>query len=557
MPLVDPITAPVGLRRRVRDILLFGSYRPEGDGYLRKASTELEKPDKINEVRAALEVHGRTERLAGVTERLDSSGLDRTQRYLLSIPGVYAGLVAVALAEEDERRLTFDDAIGLANFIVRKLDEGPRHELAAGIVEGIVKNRAIAISDAAKQRVIEKLSPTDLLADSAKIEETVTKMVIGLKESGSLPEALEAYITISGISPSRFTPGVKKAMLSYLQKIGVDSSIDAGNVGDYDEIFVLAYNQAIQSADGEGSDPIDAVRQRGAVADWNFEVDAFETVEEQGVIPENILAAGALDYVYELGERMGIFKLADAVVHRWASGQIDLESGESTAKMYRYWKLRSERMQDEERAMLYKRVLNLGDGQLLSGSVANEQFQTLWGTLMEKVTDYITRSEEKKSEDNSVSRTPIYQATKQLQYNLTEYMTGMAHLQVTEMYRQMQEAKALLEDPQIVDYFGNGRRRSLWTVIERGHKELLGQSINISAIRTSAVDGNRVFKWIANFDQGTVSDADFDEFRDAAESWIIAQSMEGEAPASAEPPADHGAASSNGKKDEFDSDWDR
>lgn len=557
MPILEPFTPANGQLRRVKNILLFGNYRPAGDGYLRQASLPLEQEEKIAEVRGKLEQLGRTERIASVTERLADAGLDRTQRYLLSIPGVYAGIVAEAIEEEEAQRLTFDDTIGLANFVVRKLDEGPRRALATYLVDAVVSRLGLAPSDATKERIVDRLTPTDLLSDSARTEETVSRMVSELRAVGSLPAALEAYIGISGIRAARFTAPVKRAMLAYLQRMGVDPNIDPNQVGDYDELFVLAYNHAIQNGDTEGTDPIDAIRQRGAVTDWNFEVDTFESVEEQGIITENILAAGALDYVYELGERMGIFKLADAVVHRWASGQIDLQAGDTTAKMYRYWKLRAERMQDTERAMLYKRVLNIGDGELLSGSVANEQFPVLWGNLMEKVTDYITRSEERASDESGVSRTPIYQATKQLQYNLTEYMTGMAHLQVTEMYRQMQEAKALLEDSQVVDYFGNGRRRSLWTVIERGHKELLGEAINISAVRTTAVDGNRVFKWIANFDQGSVTEAEFEEFLTAAESWIIAQSMEGDAPVSVGAPEEDGEAGSNGKKDEFDSDWDR
>ena len=100
-----------------------------------------------------------------------------------------------------------------------------------------------------------------------------------------------------------------------------------GGVGpnnrSFDEYFALAYNNALRSGDGSETDPIDAVRQKGALTTWDFAVDTFETVEEQGVVAQNILAAGALDYVFNLGERLGIFKLADALVLRWASGAFD------------------------------------------------------------------------------------------------------------------------------------------------------------------------------------------------------------------------------------------
>jgi hypothetical protein len=555
------------------EVLIFDGNVAEVDVTVRRAASFLdEKKDEISKVRTKLKEAGTTASIAALKNHLHSRGLDRTQRFLLSRPGVWASLVGKALEAAKTGKVKTDDTLGLADMVL--LDLVPeRDKLARTLVQDVEKRAALRLAPGERNQILEQLKNSDLLIESSKFDEKVKTLAAEIRAAGKLPEILADYIKTSGIDKSRFTEPVKRSMLAYLLRIGIDANppdakkpkgakgrkLPAKLEETYEDLFNLAYNHAIDNADGEGADPIDAVRQKGRVTDWNFQVDTFETVEEQGIVKENILAAGALDYVYELGERMGIFKLADAIVHRWASGQIDLQTGESTAKMYRYWKLRSERMQDDERAMLYKRVLNLGDSELLSGSVANEQFPVLWGALMEKVTEYITRTEEKKSEERSVSRTPIYQATKQLQYNLTEYMTGMAHLQVTEMYRQMQEAKSILEDAQIVDYFGNGRRRTLWTVIERGHKDILGEPINISAIRTSAIDGNRVFQWIANFDQATVNDADFEEFRNAAESWIIAQSMEGDEPATAGVDDDDDAGTKdngNGKKDSFDSDWD-
>jgi hypothetical protein len=554
------VEVPIGVRNGRRgEVTVFDGNVVPVDVPVRKASSVIAKDDDerdeaIKNVRAKIAGAGTTIRIAAVRENLHNRGLDRTQRYLLSLPGVYPTLLNKVLDAAKRRKVKTEDTVGMADMLLLEL-EPTRGQFAKKLVEDVEDRCALSLSDDEREQIVELVKDGDLVGDSEKFEAKVKDLAEEIRAEGRLPKILDQYIATSGIDKSRFTDAVKRSMLAYLRRIGVEANPRGPKPGEkYDELFSLAYNHAIENADGEGADPIDAIRQKGRITDWNFQVDTFETVEEQGVIPANVRAAGALAYVYELGERLGIFKLADAVVHRWASGQIDLESGESTAKLYRYWKLRPERMQEEERAMLYKRVLNLGEGELLSGSVANEQFPVLWGSLMEKVTDYITRTEEKKSEERSISRTPIYQVTKQLQYNLTEFMTGMAHLQVTEMYRQMQEAKSILEDSRIVDYFGNGRRRSLWTVIERGHRDFLGESVNIAAIRTSAVDGNRVFQWIANFDQATVSDAAFEEFREAAEAWIISQSMEGEEPVTV---GVNESPSTNGKQDEFDSDWDR
>ena len=42
-----------------------------------------------------------------------------------------------------------------------------------------------------------------------------------------------------------------------------------------------------------GKDPADAFRIKGNTISWDFEVETFETPVEQGIIPDNIRAAGA------------------------------------------------------------------------------------------------------------------------------------------------------------------------------------------------------------------------------------------------------------------------
>ena len=180
--------------------------------------------------------------------------------------------------------------------------------------------------------------------------------------------------------------------------------------------------------------------------------------------------------------------------------------------------------------MMYRRILAKGDGKLLSGMVENEPFPGLWGTLMEKATDYLRRSEENASKDRTVSRQPSFQATKQLQYNLTEHATGMAHMQITEMYHHLLEAKTVLEHA--INYFSTGSRKSLWTVIERASREWFDEAPNISAIRSAAIDGNRIYQWIANFDQASVTDEQFQTFLDASEAWILSQATDDSEPAS-------------------------
>lgn len=359
------------------------------------------------------------------------------------------------------------------------------------------------------------------------LEAAVLKLINSVNEQGQLPALLEVYIEGSEIDQTRFTPEVKAAMIDYLLDRGVQiEDVEKLKAGGYDEHFALAYDYAVSSASGE-DDPLDAARRKGGgrgFGQWDFTVDDFSEVEEQGIVKDNILAAGALDYIFEFGERLGVFNLVDALVLNWSAGSIDVVEGAAAARLYRYWKLREERASAEERGMVYRRVINKGNTEVLSRMVVNEPFPQLWHNLMAEVAEYIDKTErvdEGFGEFSPVSRSRIYQSTRELQYNLTEYCTGMAHVQAREFYAQLQECFEILKDDEIMAYFGGNRRKSLWTVIERLSKEEFGASPNIAAHRSLAVDGNKIFVWIANFNESSVRQEDFVAFLQAAESYIL------------------------------------
>ena len=365
------------------------------------------------------------------------------------------------------------------------------------------------------------------------LESAVLKIIDQVNETAQLPVFVDMYIEKSGIDESRFTPEVRAAMVDYLRERGAEfESIDAVTRREYDELFALAYENAITRKAGR-DDPIDAAHQPGGGAigsGWDFSVDLFDDVEQQGVVRDNILAAGAIDYIYELGEHMGVFRLVDALVLNWASGSIDVVEGDVVSRLYRYWKLRDQRMSSEERGMVYRRVLNKGETDVLDRMVVNEEFPNLWHNLMAEVADYIDKTEKVNlgtSESSPVSRARIFQATRDLQYNLTEYCTGMAHIQARELYAQLQECVEVLRDPEVLAYFGGNRRKSLWTVIEKMSKQEFGSGPNIAALRSLAVDGNILFRFVADFTEGAVRQEEFARFLDAAEAYILNYSTVG------------------------------
>lgn len=502
-----------------------------------------------------------------------SGALNETNRLLLSEPDIYGALVLRVLLEHVDKaeraKLEKDDRAKLDKFVTDKdgfrisllealeKNDGPQHEFMRLLAAKSLKRSGVSFDETneAGKRLIAELRAKPVSLGQGRVEAAIEIAHEKILAEGAFPSLVDAYIATQEVEGGKFTPAIKQAMVRHLIARGVAIENDEQKrrfaEGGYDEYFAVAYEQAASSAAGD-DDPIVAASTKGAtVAPWDFTVDTFDSIEEQGTVRDNILAAGALDYVYELGERLGIFRLVDALTLNWAAGAIDVVDGPCAAKLYRYWKLRDQRSDPSERGLVYKRVLNKGETEALDRMVVNENFEALWGTMAEKVAEYRAKVEDAKAEQGEsllVSRTPIYQAVRDLQYNLTEFCTGMAHMQVREMYSQLREAMDLLGDPEIIDHFAGGRRKTMWTAIERLSKSEYGEAPNINAIRIAAVEGNAVFRFIANFKQGAVAEDEFQRFIEAAEAWIIAKASDD---SSLAPVADDTEAEEE-QDDEFD-----
>lgn len=458
-----------------------------------------------------------------LTKNIDSSGLEDIPRALLSNSEIYAFVLLQATESVSK-----DDIAGLASAVLLRVLDLPKRYFLARLLAEVTSSLQIKINSS-QTRIVNLTLEQGIDIRSGQVRASVTTLLGTIHREKNIPDYLKRYIDErSALPDSSFTPTIQKLMVDYLIKLGVDFKTNKKNQtsdqlfdsGAYDEYFILAYNEALKTS-AAADDPIDTARIKGGQATWNFQVDGFESVDRQGVIPANIKAAGALDYVYTIGEVMRVFDVANALVLRWASGMLDIPEGATASALYRFHKLRNERNTPAERAMLHKRVLNKGNGKLLSNMVVNTAFSGLWHQLMAEVAEYIRKSE--RSKDVWVSKSSLYQATKNLQYNLTEHMTGMSHVQVTEDYAHLQEALDILRSDEILTNFG-GRRKSLWSVLEQVAKEDLGVMIPTSTLRSLAVEGNKIFQWVAGYEtEAAVRATDFDRLLSAAESWIIAQ----------------------------------
>ncbi len=453
--------------------------------------------------------------------------------------------------------ITAFDTIGVKNAILTK--ERPKlRDFYENIVDKVSLKNHLAMTDFVKGKVVDAIiEQGGISLRAGELENEVVKIFKKVAKEGNLYEYVRTFVDKGEIEKTRFTDAIVKGMVKFLLDRGIVFSGDAVTVknniaaGMYDEHFAAAYNHAVLSASDE-LDPLDNTKG-SQVSDpqlWDFTIRTFDQLEDKGVVPANILAAGAVDYVYELGERLGVFRLVDALVLNWSSGVIDVVEGAAAGKLYAYWKKRDDRCDPEERGMLYRRVLDRGDAEVLSRMVINEHFPKLWNNLMTEVVEYIDKTERLEvgsSETSPVSKRGIYQATRELQYNLTEYCTGMAHMKVREIYAQLMDTFDILDDPDILSHFGGSRRKSLWTVIEQLSKTEFNMAPNVAAHRTLAVEGNRIFQWVANFNEGAVNHDQFLEFLNSAESYILSAAAVEE---SREPRPDYG----DEETDDFESD---
>jgi len=418
----------------------------------------------------------------------------------------------------------------LGDAIIHRLNipQGTRHYFNDKLVERTAQELGLALDPETLKILQERLrDPGVPLRDPGR---KVLKAFQEIQEESKIPQWIDKFVDEKEIEPELITPSIKKGMTDFFLERGVkirEIRPTKQNWLRFEDQVADAFHYAYQLDTGK-ADPVDGAFTGGAVDTWNFTVDIFDDVGQQEILPTNIRASGALFYIYYLGERMGIFNLVDVLVLDWAAGRIDVVDGEGVRKLYRYWKLREQRMTVQERMMVYRRILNLGDGEVLSRMTINEHFPNLWQNLMAEVAEYIDKYEISKGDrfSSPVSTKSIELAARDLAYNLTEYTTGMVHMQVREMYAQLQRAIEILRDDQVLAHFGGTRRKTLFKVIETLAKQEYRNAPNIAAIRTLAIEGYKVMAAIA--DNYHAIEAAVDQIVKSGESWIIAASAEEE-----------------------------
>lgn len=471
------------------------------------------------EQRQTLIKKGYSATIDSVSKKINKSGTHSTLKYLLSDEATYVSILSEVILKEE-----ITDLQGIYSRVKAKASE-IKANFFSMVIEHIMDDNNItrnAVSTDALLIATLKKNPS-----INATEVTVISLIEQLGDLGLIPDLVNSFFERPNaeVDSSKATEQVRQAMANYLKGVGlkVTARDISSNSDKFDEALFYAYAQAIKSIES-GEDPISNLYANTYDSEWDYSVDTFESIEEQGVDKENILAAAALFYIKVLGDDLGIFRIADAIILAWTQGRLDIPQGDTSSRLYRYYKLRDERTTQEERGMFYKQVLNIGDAEMLDNMVSNEEFSQLWEVLMEEVVRYIEKYESADSPDY-ISKTPVFQSLKDIQYNLTTRTSGMVKVMTREMYAHLQSAIEILKEQTVVDQLGYGYQKSMWKVVERVSQSEFDFIPNVSALRRAAIEGNKLLRWIAEFDEGAVTEEVFAEFLHTAENFIISQSQ--------------------------------
>ncbi len=482
--------------------------------------------------------HINNEGLTGVINQvnglINNANLSTIERKIISVPALYATCLDYAFFVEN---VNTTDAKGIFQACMRSLQKLVQ-DFYSELIDQVLTTRGINLpADAAlatqiREMMLGVVMQSNIPISTGEAADIIVAVYYRVKELGPINYFVRRYIDHSGdVEPTQFNDKLIGAMVDYMSsmKLAIPKTISALNTAvsnhSFDEYFALALDYALRVESG-GVDPIDLYRIKGSQNTWDFSVDLFESSAKQGVVPRNILGAGALYYTYVLGEQLQCFNLAEALILKWARGNVYISNPATEGKLYRFYKLLEERANNDERSMLFKRVLNLSDATLLEGTIVNESFSRLWSELMHQIVEYITKTETSNNRD-FISRLPITQLIREIQYNLTSFFTGMAHVQATEMYNHLQDAMEILSDDSIINQMAPGRSKNVWSVIDVLHKETYGSAPNITAYKTAAVEGYKLFQYVSNFSDAMFDNNQFISFIQSAESYIIALSQEG------------------------------
>ncbi|MEU6765556.1 hypothetical protein ABZ916_23915 [Streptomyces sp. NPDC046853] len=462
-----------------------------------------------------------------VTERFNSVALDDARLLTLAQPAVYETLFLDAL---DDGRVDDSDVAGIFDHISNHVDDEALPHLLTGVVSAVLAAEGIALDPAERDDVVRLAVARGLPLGAGRVRPVVLHLVEMRRQQGEIPRFVAHYLDTPGhqeIAEDAVDEETRQAMIDYLVDLRLMMTFPRVVNREFDEYFALAYDHA-RRVRVASDDPVDIARggTRGTAPAWDFTVRRMSERGTPLVRPLAIRAAGALFYAFVQGELMRLFDLGDALVLEWHRGRLDVSEGDLARRLNRYEHLREVRLDDEERGMIYRRLLGFGQAEVLSGSLVNERFGEHFDTLMYEVTRLVDLQDRAYSDSRQISRSGVTAALVSLQHNLSQFLTGSAFVKTNEMNKQLEEAQELITDPIVMARYG-GIEHNFQSTVKQLGQEFLGVSIPADDLVDLSEQGNDIFQFLADFAPGSVREQPFQDFLDASLRVIIARAAIG------------------------------
>jgi hypothetical protein len=427
-----------------------------------------------------------------------------------------------------------EEVNGLINF-VRSHKEGVNNVVKYAVVStarDIIKSESLNIPEDENTNVtynndqhplIKKIASSQISMSAASFKVSLQKVIDDYISSGEQMDIIEK----AGIS--NIDEEIKPLLVKYLKNYKKLYNINAKNAKYFIPLFISQIKGTSQVVDDSVADPVQS--------DKDFDVEFFEDDASAVQISiSNVKCSAQLFYCMVLGDELDVFGVVNYFTHKFLiRGGIEIQDHRLRDNLQQY--VFSNKFTDDsgrlldrtrpaERQMFYKQVFNFGNARTTQDVIVNDEFSTLWKTLMFETAKYIERAQESPNPVNYVSRQTVMQAVEDLQYNLSTHCSGMANVITPLIYDELNFViKNILMHKevtqQVVPVGG-----TWWRVVETLYSAMKSSRPKSTVLYNKAKLGQTIIKSIAEYNPSTFEDdVNFSGFISNVDAFITTQSI--------------------------------
>jgi len=370
--------------------------------------------------------------------------------------------------------------------------------------------------------LIQKITSSQLSISAASFEAALKKVIDDYIFNGEPMHIIES----AGIGNIPDT--IKPLLVKYIKNSSIE--ITSQNAKYFLPLFISQINGMPQIADDTEADQ----EQSDKDFDVQFLEDDASAVQ---VSVSNVKCAAQLFYCQVLGDELDVFGVVNYFTHKFLiRGGIEIQDHKLRENLQQYvfsnkfTDITSGRLLDRtrpaERQMFYNQVFNYGMARTTQDVIVNDEFATLWKTLMFESAKYIERAQESPNPVNYVSRQTVMQAVEDLQYNLSTHCSGMANVITPLIYDELNFViKNILNHQevrsQVVPVGG-----TWWRVVETLYSAMKASRPKSTVLYNKAKLGQTILKSIAEYNPSSFEDdANFSGFISNVDAFITTQSI--------------------------------